>query len=134
MSRTLRGLLLGLMTLSVAGAAVFRGIFTQNTMSGQAVITIVFALVILLLDSAWLVYFLRQSRAAFTNQTLLRIQPLIAWLIYHTAAVPLFLLTERFQKLSAISWLLVQLALLFMGLLPVASMVWLDHYLKKKIN
>ena len=134
MNRTIRGLLLGLMTLSVAGAAVFRGIITQNTMSGQAVITIVFALVILLLDSAWLVYLLRQSRAAFTNQTLLRIQPLIAWLIYHTAAVPLFLLTERFQKLSATSWLLVQLALLFMGLLPVASMIWLDHYLKKKIN
>ena len=134
MNRTIRGLLLGLMTLSVAGAAVFRGIITQNTMAGQAVITIVFALVILLLDSAWLVYLLRQSRAAFTNQTLLRIQPLIAWLIYHTAAVPLFLLTERFQKLSATSWLLVQLALLFMGLLPVASMIWLDHYLKKKIN
>lgn len=134
MKSGIRGSLLGLMTLAVAAVVVERGVFVQVGMSGQAVITIYFAWVVLLLDGAWLVYFLRQSHAELTNQTLLRLQPLIAWLIYHTAAVPLFLLTDRFQELSVTSWLLVQAALLLMGLVPVVSMVWLDYYLQKKIK
>ncbi len=115
---------IAVLAVILAGQLQFLGLFA---------ITIVFNSVIMVLDLIWLMIFWHLRKLSEQTLTLLRIQPVIAWLIYHSAALPLFLLTDRFAKIPAGSWLMIQIALLVMGMIPVVSMLWLDRYLKRRI-
>jgi bacteriorhodopsin len=73
-------------------------------------------------------------KAGSKTKTLSRIHAIVAWLIYHTAALPFIFLADRARGISVHTYLLVQLALLIMGLIPIVSMIWLDQFMNQKLN
>lgn len=60
---------------------------------------------------------------------LARFQAVLAWLIYHTAFFPLTILAGRFTGPGQLAFALGQAALLVMGALPLAVIVWLEKRL-----
>jgi len=99
---------------------------------------------LLLVDLAWLSLIVPRSstgRAGSNGlqrlsirQALVRPQSLIAWLIFHSAAIPLLILGPQSGSLQVPHYLAFLFAVLVMGLLPVGLIVWLDVYLAKKLQ
>ncbi len=133
-TRPLDWILIAAQTIAMLATALVRICRLAPAYSGYAWVSLIFTLLILLLDVAWLIQ-IRPGRALEASSwqvSLKRPHSLIAWLIFHTAAIPLALLAEHASTLSVLSYGLFLLAILMMGLVPVALIIWMDHYLRKK--
>lgn len=158
-SRLRTGLILiGLQLAAAIVTLIIRIIKTTHESSGLAGASLGIAAVITVIDLIWMIFLLDQKRKlvnGFSNVTekinsaqsisgqsttktavltLTRVQAIVAWLIYHTAAIPFLLLVERVNEISLLSFALVHGALLVMGLIPILTMIWLDRFLSNAIR
>jgi hypothetical protein len=137
-----------LLTLQLAAASVtliLRAIKITQTTNGNpegiVIVSFGFATLIAVVDLIWLIFYLRVNHPIpqhaatrrMISQTLSRIQAIAAWLIYHTAALPFVFLVDRAREISVQTYLLIQLALLIMGLIPILSMILVDQFLNRKM-
>lgn len=126
--------LIALQTIAALFSFVYLAVWTEGIQSGFVQISSGFALAVLLADLSWLISFVLIKRTSIQPSVLHRLQPTIAWLIYHSAAVSLWLLTFKFDRIALVSWFMIQLALVVMGGIPIGSMIWLEKFWQKKMS
>ncbi|MDD2533599.1 MAG: hypothetical protein PHC86_02730 [Eubacteriales bacterium] len=113
---------------------VVEGLQTNSLFSIRAWLGISITVTLLVIDLSWFMYAWLNRVNNVQKMALLRVQPAVAWLIYHSAVLPIILLTDRLTNLQTASLIGVHVALLVMGLLPIGLMFWLDRYLVRKFN
>jgi NAD/NADP transhydrogenase alpha subunit len=86
----------------------------------QTLTAVLIALGLLIGDAIWLVRF--KNLAGLT-----RLQAVIAWLVYHSAVIPMIMLASRFAQAKFKVYLLGQAALLLIGVLTLLGISWLDR-------
>ncbi|NCA98783.1 MAG: hypothetical protein EOM70_05350 [Clostridia bacterium] len=138
--------LAGVNMLASAGTVGYLWVRYGAAFSGRplAQAGLFFAAGLSLINLAWLllVFSGRKSRSARNTrvpgfsirQALLRPQCLTAWLVFHSAVIPLLVLGPQSGSLQVPQFLAFLLAVLVMGLLPVGLMIWLDAYLARKLQ
>ncbi|MDD2456883.1 MAG: hypothetical protein PHQ83_00040 [Eubacteriales bacterium] len=131
--------------MAAAGTAIYLSVRFGMDLTGQplAQASVLFAGGLVLVDLAWLVVLLAgKSMIPFETglsrfmvlKALSRPQSLTAWLIYHSAEIPLLVLGARSGTMQVPQYLAYLGAVLVMGLLPVGLIIWLDVYLARKLR
>lgn len=132
--------------MAATGTAIYLSARFGTDLSGQplALAGLLFTGGLVLIDLAWLGLILsRWSRRGASANHLQRFSPLralsrphslIAWLVFHSAVIPLLFLGPKSGTLQLSHYLAFLLAVLIMGLLPVGLIVWLDTYLARKLQ
>jgi len=132
--------------MATAGTTLFLSIRFGKDLSSHplAQASLLFTGGLVLIDLAWLglvLAGLSKGRVSANSpqsfsilKALTRLHSLVAWLIFHSAEIPLLVLGPQSGSLQVPPYLAFLFAVLFMGLLPVGLIIWLDVYLARKLR
>lgn len=122
------------LTLATAITVVISILDVIGVSNAETWIGLIVSILVFCIDCIWLIYFGLNHHNERQNITLLQNYPVIAWLIYHTAALPIIIFVEHLVGLKTASIIMIHLALMIMGFLPIGLMFWLNRYLKKRLG